>query len=171
MSEPPSFQPLSSQSPPDMSKKALHLVSRRRMIQLGWIGGGLAFLGGQFWVLLKLFFRADAPPSLGEDIVVGAAEQFAVGSVIHFWKERFLLVHHPTGFLALSHDCTHSQCQVDFLPEHGVIACPCHGSQFSVTGAVLTGPAIRPLERYTVSHHDGQVVVHTSLRQRTQPSS
>lgn len=171
MSETQGAQHLYSQEQRTTPDLASPRVRRRRIVRLGWIVAGLVFMGGQFWALLKLFFSGNTPAHPGRDIVIGAAEQFAVGSVTHFWKEHFLLVHHPDGFLALSHDCTHSQCRVDFLPERGVIVCPCHGSQFSVTGTVLAGPAPRPLERYAVSLHAGQVVVHTAHRRRIEPSS
>ena len=46
-------------------------------------------------------------------------------------------IHHPTGVLALSDDCTHQKCTVDYLPERQLIFCPCHGAQFSTTGESL----------------------------------
>lgn len=95
---------------------------------------------------------------------MGPLEQFPVGSVTHFRKERFLLVREPTGVLALSNECTHQKCTVDYVPERQVIFCPCHGAQFSVTGAVLAGPAPRPLERFATTLQDGHVVVDTTQR-------
>ena len=137
---------------------------RRRVLRLGWIGAAIVFVGGQLWLLLKAFLTPPPPEALGRQIEVGPAERFAVGSVTHFWKDRFLLIRSSTGFLALFHECTHQRCHVDYLTDHGVIVCPCHGSQFDLTGAVLTGPASRSLDRFptTIRHH--QVIVDTSRR-------
>jgi cytochrome b6-f complex iron-sulfur subunit len=136
--------------------------SRRRFIRLSWMVAGLTLVGGQLWLLLKLLLTPQGPGRDGA-VAVGPVERFPVGSVTHFWKERFLLVHQPTGFIALSHQCTHQKCSVDYLPERGVIFCPCHGAQFDTTGAVLDGPAPRPLDRFVTRIHAGQVVVDTSL--------
>ena len=42
--------------------------------------------------------------------------------------------------------CTHMGCVVRFNSFERCWDCPCHGSQFSVDGEVLNGPAVRPLE-------------------------
>ncbi|MFJ2112149.1 MULTISPECIES: Rieske (2Fe-2S) protein [unclassified Streptomyces] len=48
-------------------------------------------------------------------------------------------------FKAFSSKCTHSGCAVNKVSD-GVIHCPCHNSQFSVTdGSVKAGPATTPL--------------------------
>ena len=47
------------------------------------------------------------------------------------------------GLLVLSGLCTHLTCAVQPLP--GLLHCPCHGSQFTLEGAVTHGPAIDPL--------------------------
>jgi nitrite reductase/ring-hydroxylating ferredoxin subunit len=146
------------------------LLHRRVVVRLAWIIGALVFFGGQLWIILKLFFGAKSSPYAPGPVQVGRADQFAIGSVTHFWKERFLLVRQPTGFLALSHLCTHSVCNVDYLPEQRVIYCPCHGARFSLTGEVLMGPATRPLDRFAATVRNGQVVVDTSRRLPPQSS-
>lgn len=153
------------------SHRTTHRVTRRRVLRFGWIGAGIALLGTQIWLLLKLLLQGSTGSEPRRDIAVGAVDDYGMGSVTHFWKEHFLLVRTPQGYVALSHDCTHGQCRVDFVPERGILACPCHGSHFSVTGAVLSGPATRPLDRYAVSEHAGQVVVHTAQRRRMSPAS
>lgn len=47
---------------------------------------------------------------------------------------------------AVSARCTHLGCLVAFNPAERTWECPCHGSRFGVDGAVLEGPAVRPLE-------------------------
>jgi Rieske Fe-S protein len=54
-------------------------------------------------------------------------------------------------FKAFSSVCTHQGCQVGGV-ENGVISCPCHGSQFDIsTGAVVQGPATKPLPEKSVT--------------------
>lgn len=53
----------------------------------------------------------------------------------------------PDGtFAALSPICTHLGCTVEISGER--LVCPCHGSTYDRSGAVLQGPAQRPLARY-----------------------
>ena len=140
------------------------MLARRRLVRLGWITAVCVAVGGQLWLLIK-FFLAPLTPGEGRgQFPVGPLEQFPVGSVTHFRQGRFLLVRQLTGVLALSDECTHQKCTVDYLPEHDVIACPCHGAQFSATGAVLAGPAPRPLDRFATALQDGHVIVDTTHR-------
>jgi len=52
-----------------------------------------------------------------------------------------------TEYGALSAICTHEQCTVSSF-DGSRLTCPCHGSRFSTTGAVLNGPATAALRRY-----------------------
>jgi Rieske Fe-S protein len=63
-------------------------------------------------------------------------------------------------FVALLTRCTHRGCQVD--PQGARLVCPCHGSEYDLDGAVLEGPAERPLRAYPAVREGDLVVVDLS---------
>jgi Rieske Fe-S protein len=71
------------------------------------------------------------------------------------YKDQGVVVTQPSAgtFKAFSSECTHRGCPVTGVA-NGVITCPCHQSEFSVTdGSVQKGPAKKalPAEKITVS--------------------
>lgn len=62
--------------------------------------------------------------------------------------------------LAVLASCTHQGCQPEPLGDR--LVCPCHGSEFSFEGAVLAGPADRPLARYQVIEDGDQLIVRVT---------
>ncbi|MPY60266.1 Rieske (2Fe-2S) protein [Streptomyces spongiae] len=72
------------------------------------------------------------------DIPEGGGKVFA---------DQKMVVTQPTAgeFKAFSSTCTHQGCAVKSIKD-GVINCPCHNSNFSITdGSVKSGPATKPL--------------------------
>jgi cytochrome b6-f complex iron-sulfur subunit len=53
-------------------------------------------------------------------------------------------------FSALTAVCTHQGCTVSEY-QNQVYQCPCHGSRYSTSGAVVAGPATSPLRQFATS--------------------
>lgn len=63
--------------------------------------------------------------------------------------DRILLVRSSASAVAAISDiCTHAGCGVRYDHVNKNLTCPCHGSKYSLSGAVLQGPATRPLAKY-----------------------
>ena len=65
------------------------------------------------------------------------------------------------SYVAVSAACTHQGSTVAFQASRNQFSCPTHGSQFSSSGSVITGPASAPLRAYTVAQ-TGSVLRVTS---------
>jgi cytochrome b6-f complex iron-sulfur subunit len=64
-----------------------------------------------------------------------------------------------TEVIALSAICTHASCSMDYNAAQHLLDCGCHGSQFSTDGAVVRGPANRPLRVYGVTLANNMITV------------
>ena len=62
--------------------------------------------------------------------------------------------------VAASATCTHLSCVLGWDRGTRTFVCPCHGDRWNLSGAVMIGPATRPLRTYTVSVRAGEVWVH-----------
>ena len=69
----------------------------------------------------------------------------------------------PNGeFVAFAVNCTHLGCPVRWIEAAQLFMCPCHGGVYNKDGTVAAGPPPRPLVRYGVRVHDGQVEILAS---------
>ncbi|MBL7776004.1 MAG: Rieske (2Fe-2S) protein [Saprospiraceae bacterium] len=67
------------------------------------------------------------------------------------------LFRQPDGYTACLLRCTHQGCEVEVQGDR--YACPCHGSEFSTKGAVLTGPAEQPLQTFQIEEDDARIYI------------
>ena len=138
-------------------------VTRRKF--LGWaMGASLVVLFGQAGVALLQFFKPRLEPgAFGSQLVVGALEEFAPGTMSHIRQGRLFISRlEDGGVLALWQRCTHLGCTVPWREDEGQFHCPCHSSLFNRQGEVTGGPAPRPLDIFPVSLQDGNLIVDTS---------
>jgi cytochrome b6-f complex iron-sulfur subunit len=135
----------------------------RRQLLIGAGAGGVALLaacgssgGGA---------SSGSTPGSGSGASAGSGALIALSSVpsdsavsVKDPTGRILLITQSGGKLtALDATCTHMQCTV--APSGSMLQCPCHGSQYSLTGSVIQGPAPAALHPVGVKVVSGQVVL------------
>ncbi|GAA2131989.1 FAD-dependent oxidoreductase [Glycomyces algeriensis] len=87
-----------------------------------------------------------AAPSEPEDLAPGQGAVMRIEGAL-----RAVYRDEDGGLHTLSATCTHLGCVVGFNDAERNWECPCHGSRFATSGAVLQGPAAAPLEAHP--HH------------------
>jgi len=137
-----------------------HYVARRDFAKFLGLTS-LAFVVGQFWIVVKNWGRSrrGAPPvqpiAQLTEVPVGGAKVF------HYPTETDPCILLRTGeqsFLAYDQKCTHLSCAVIPEMKQGRLRCPCHHGFFDLaTGRPLAGPPRRPLPRIRLEIRDGVV--------------
>lgn len=87
----------------------------------------------------------------------GAAALASVGSAAILQTSLGTFLVARTGqdtFSVLTATCTHEACTVTGFSGSQFV-CPCHGSQFTTTGAVVNGPATRSLQSFAAQFSGG----------------
>ncbi len=64
-----------------------------------------------------------------------------------------------SDYLALDQTCRHLGCPVAWTASSGQFLCPCHGSVYSKTGQVVSGPAPAPLYKHEFSIQGGDLIM------------
>lgn len=72
---------------------------------------------------------------------------------------RVFLMRSGEKLLALSTICPHLGCQVDADNDKGIFRCPCHDTDFALSGAVTRGPSPRGLDELEARVTGGMVEI------------
>ena len=127
-------------------------VNRREFLNLAWLAS-LGFLTVNVAGITYLF----AMPRFEEGEFGGL---YTVGSASELPDVNAAPQNHPKvklwisntdkGVTALYKVCTHLGCLYNWSDQDEIFACPCHGSQFSLDGEFIQGPAPRSLDRFVL---------------------
>lgn len=66
--------------------------------------------------------------------------------------------------------CTHLGCAYHWEADAKSFLCPCHNSEFDLSGNVMSGPAPRPLDQMLVQVENGKVLIDPNSRVESNPA-
>ena len=95
-----------------------------------------------------------APNTISENKIVVSKKHFAQNKFVLIKNDQlqapvYLTKINESEYSAISMLCTHKSCE---LKPAGInLVCPCHGSEFSNTGKVLSPPAEKDLKKYNIT--------------------
>lgn len=115
--------------------------------------------------------KASVAPSAAESVAaapkgtyqaIGTVAQLDQGGTLVSSNKKIAVVRDPKDknkILAVNTACTHNGCAVAWKSDKKQYVCPCHDAEFAADGAVLAGPAKKPLQTYLAKIEKGQVLV------------
>jgi Rieske Fe-S protein len=183
-----SFSQTSASLKPVKVKRKWALLSRRRLVTLLAIGGGVVVVGGTTIAGTKLLqgnspsggtgaagTNKTLPATSGsiQDKVGGPGTtliqsmKVSVNNAVTFpianQSNPGVLIHLPNNrFVAFDTTCTHEGCSVMYDPQDSLLKCPCHDAIFdpAQNAAVVQGPAQTPLAPIKITvNADGTITV------------
>lgn len=135
-------------------------MNRKEFFSKALIGGGLIFLAPA--ILNSCSKSQDPLPapggnnnggSTGTTIDLTSNDYSALKTIGGYaYSGDIIIIRTGTStYVALTKVCTHQSCTVAYNATSSNIECPCHGSKFATTGAVVQGPAPTALKSYNVT--------------------
>ena len=136
-------------------------VTRRGLIAAAW-GAFLAVLGGGAAGAAR-FMLPNVLYEPSQRFKLGQAKDLPLGVTVNK-ENRVWVVREEKGIYALWSRCTHLGCTPNWFAAESRFRCPCHGSNFNLSGDVIAGPAPKPLWRCAVGlTPDGELIVDKSV--------
>jgi len=124
-------------------------ITRKSFLWLGWTAIAAFFASGS--AAVARFFIPNVLYEPSQQFNAGPAKEFPVGvSTLWFKRQRVWVVRSGKGIYALWARCTHLGCTPNWFADQNRFRCPCHGSNYDTEGAVIAGPAPKPLWRCKV---------------------
>lgn len=97
------------------------------------------------------------PDGLSVDLATLGQDSEAFLQTPDMERPIYLRRNEEGAWTAVLASCTHRGCQPEPVADR--LVCPCHGSEFSLTGEVLQGPADQALPRYDVTQEGDKLLV------------
>ncbi len=133
--------------------------SRRDFLALLGRGALWATAGVTVVALLRyLSFNEPTPPQV---FVLDKPDAYPLNSTTSVAEGHAFIKHDEHGLYAINATCTHLGCLVK--QAQAGFECPCHGSRYAASGAVINGPATLPLNYSALSiNSEGKVMLDLS---------
>lgn len=84
--------------------------------------------------------------------------RFAIVNAVSLPAPIYLRQTDEGAYIALLTKCMHKGCEV--TPYYDRLSCPCHGSEYSYTGEVISPPAKDPLIKFYVTTDQDNIYIH-----------
>lgn len=79
---------------------------------------------------------------------IGKIEDYPAGTIKFISKPKAFVIADEEGIYAISAVCTHLSCILN--SEGNRLVCPCHAANFNLAGRIISGPATRNLQWYSL---------------------
>jgi Rieske Fe-S protein len=152
-------------------------IKRRKFMEMGIFafGGAIVAISGSalarfaagpaFDKTEEKWIEIDDAEIVDEDEGVSAlVVEFEIRDGYMVRQERALVYPKKTKkgeIVAMSANCTHLACIVNWVEEEKMFLCPCHNGKYDSNGMVISGPPPKPLRRHKTKFEDGQLYVST----------
>ncbi|HXU74317.1 MAG TPA: Rieske (2Fe-2S) protein [Polyangia bacterium] len=120
------------------SRRTFNLVACGAAVELWACGTSLKTLTPSGNVVTLSYAEFPQLASPGGSAVVAVSGQFPLAVVRT----------DDATAVALSATCTHAGCTLEYAPERTQLHCNCHDANFTLDGAVVSGPTVIPLPVY-----------------------
>lgn len=129
----------------------------KRRSFIGRLAGVLAAAAGA--VFGVSYLKQFSPKSIGKSkrVKIGSLADFPVDTYTYLEDQKIFVYRDHEAIKSVSAICTHLGCVVQRTTEG--FECPCHGSCYSDTGEVLSGPAPTPLSWYRMEKAPGGKII------------
>jgi menaquinol-cytochrome c reductase iron-sulfur subunit len=142
-------------------KRATVIIAAPIVVVLGWplvesLFGGLARKTEGVFSMVSGFASAPLGQPVKLHFLRSRTDLFLRQGVV---EDVWVVKHSPASATVFSPICPHLGCRFEWVPAQRQFVCPCHRSVFSEDGAVLSGPAPRPLDPLPFRINDGMLWV------------
>jgi len=150
----PSPSPASPSSEPDG-------ITRRNFLLIGW-SAFVAFLASGVGAAGR-YFLPNVLYEPSQKFKAGKAKDYPFGVTIDR-EHRVWVIRNDQGLYVMWARCTHLGCTPNWFPAESRFRCPCHGSNYTLAGDVIAGPAPKPLWRCAVTvSPNGELIVDKGI--------
>lgn len=126
---------------------------------------GISGIGAVLAVLYPVISYLSPPKSREPNVnsvKAGLSSEFATNSskIIKFGRQPVILIKTDNDdYKALSADCTHLDCIVQYKKDTAQILCACHNGIYDLNGRNISGPPPRPLEQFDVKVINDEIII------------